>query len=199
MTGEGGRRPDPRERADDVARAMRDLDRRAFLPPDQRPHAHEDRPLPLGHGLTCSQPSTVATMLRWLRVPVGARVLDVGSGSGWTTALLARLVGPRGAVLGLELDPGLARWGAANLDATHQPWARIEPATPGAPGREVPGGWSRILVSAAARRLPHALLRQVADGGRVVLPVRTTLWVVERRGATFVHRRLGSYAFVPLR
>ncbi|WP_258724338.1 protein-L-isoaspartate O-methyltransferase family protein [Cellulomonas sp. NS3] len=199
MTGVGGRRPDPLERADDVAQAMRDLDRRAFLPPDQRPHAHEDRPLPLGHGLTCSQPSTVATMLRWLRVPVGARVLDVGSGSGWTTALLARLVGPQGEVLGLELEPGLAQWGAENLAATRQPWARIEPATPGTPGREVSGGWSRILVSAAAQRLPHALLRQVADGGRVVLPVRTTLWVVERRGETFVHRRLGSYAFVPLR
>jgi protein-L-isoaspartate(D-aspartate) O-methyltransferase len=199
MTGEGAHRPDPLERADDVARAMLELDRRGFLPPDQRPHAHEDRALPLGHGGTCSQPSTVATMLRSLHVPVGARVLDVGSGSGWTTALLARLVGPRGEVLGLELDPELTGTGAANLARTGQPWARIEPAEPGVLGRDVPGGWSRILVSAAARRLPHVLLAQLADAGRAVLPVRTTLWVVERRAETFVHRRLGSYAFVPLR
>lgn len=199
MTGEGAARPDPLERADDVARAMLELDRRGFLPPDQRPYAREDRPLPLGGGLTCSQPSTVATMLRSLRVPVGARVLDVGSGSGWTTALLARLVGPRGEVLGLEIDPVLAERGAANLAATRQPWARVELAPPGVLGREVPGGWARILVSAAARRLPHPLLAQLADGGRIVLPVRTTLWVVERRGETYLHRSLGRYAFVPLR
>jgi protein-L-isoaspartate(D-aspartate) O-methyltransferase len=199
MTGEGTHGPDPLERAADVARAMHELDRRGFLPADQRPHAREDRALPLGHGGTCSQPSTVATMLRSLQVPVGARVLDVGSGSGWTTALLARLVGPHGEVLGLELDPGLAQSGAANLAATGQPWARIERAVPGVLGREVAGGWSRILVSAAAGRLPDTLLAQLADGGRSVLPVRTTLWAVERRGETYLHRRLGSYAFVPLR
>ena len=70
------------ERADDVTGAMVAVDRRAFLPAGQRAHADEDRPLPLGLGQTCSQPSTVAAMLRLLRVPVGGRVLDVGAGSG---------------------------------------------------------------------------------------------------------------------
>src|SRR4051795_12821835 len=105
------------QRAADVADAMRTLARTGFLPAEQQAFATQDRPLPLWHGATSSQPSTVATMLRLLEVPVGARVLDVGAGSGWTTALLARLVGPHGRVLGLELDPELAQWGATNLAA----------------------------------------------------------------------------------
>src|SRR4051794_24035575 len=123
------------QRAADVADAMHEIARIGFLPDDQRAHASEDRPLPLWHGQTSSQPSTVATMLRLLQVPVGARVLDVGAGSGWTTALLARLVGPSGRVLGLELDPELTDWGAANLAAHDLPWASLEHAEAGALGR----------------------------------------------------------------
>lgn len=194
-----GSGPDP-QRADDVADAMRVLARTGFLPAEQRAFASQDRPLPLWHGQTSSQPSTVATMLRLLEVPVGGRVLDVGAGSGWTTALLARLVGPGGGVLGLELDPGLARWGARNLAAHALPWARIEPAEPGVLGSPVEGGWPRILVSAAARSMPDQLVEQLAqDGGRMVLPVRSTMHVVTRdHGRTTVTAH-GSYSFVPLR
>jgi protein-L-isoaspartate(D-aspartate) O-methyltransferase len=186
-------------RADDVADAMRVLARERFLLAEQRDHAHEDHPLPLWHGQTSSQPSTVAAMLRLLQVPTGARLLDVGAGSGWTTALLARLVGPDGQVLGLELDPELADWGAANLDACGLPWARIEPATPGALGRPVEGGWDRILVSAAARRLPSALVDQLGDDGRMVIPVRSTMHLVVRRAGRTEVSTHGSYTFVPLR
>ena len=186
-------------RAADVADAMRVLARERFLPAEQRARAHEDRPLPLWHGQTSSQPSTVAAMLRLLQVPVGARVLDVGSGSGWTTALLARLVGPDGVVLGLELDPELAVWGAANLAACDLPWARIEPATPGALGRPVDGGWDRILVSASPRSLPTILVDQLAEGGRLVIPVRSTMHLVERSAGRTRVTTHGSYTFVPLR
>ncbi|WP_082570775.1 protein-L-isoaspartate O-methyltransferase [Cellulomonas sp. Root485] len=194
-----GREDTDPTRAADVADAMRVLARERFLPEEQRDRAHEDRPLPLWRGQTNSQPSTVASMLRLLQVPVGARVLDVGSGSGWTTALLARLVGPDGVVLGLELDPELAAWGSSNLAACDLPWARIEPATPGALGRPVDGGWDRILVSASPRSLPTVLVDQLADGGRLVIPVRSTMHLVERvAGRTRVTTH-GSYTFVPLR
>ncbi|MFI2755094.1 protein-L-isoaspartate O-methyltransferase [Cellulomonas sp. P22] len=184
---------------DAVAEAMSAIRRQSFLPPAQRAHAHEDRPLPLGHGQTNSQPSTVAAMLRLLEVPLGAHVLDIGSGSGWTTALLARLVGPGGKVLGLELEPELSEWGADNLAAWGMPWARIETARPGLLGRPQVGGWSRILVSAAGRDLPDVLVAQLADGGRMVLPVRSTMWLVERRGTHVDRTACGAYAFVPLR
>jgi len=192
------RRVSDPQRAADVADALLEIAREGFLPDDQRSHASEDRALPLWHGQTSSQPSTVATMLRLLEVPVGARVLDVGAGSGWTTALLARLVGPTGHVLGLELDPELAAWGAANLAAHHVPWASIERAVAGVLGCPVDGGWPRILVSAAARSLPSELVGQLADDARMVIPVRSTLHlVVRRQGRTTVSAH-GSYSFVPL-
>jgi len=187
------------ERAADVADAMRELARERFLPPEQRARAGEDHPLPLWHGQTSSQPSTVAAMLRLLQVPVGSRVLDVGAGSGWTTALLARLVGPAGLVLGLELDPSLAAWGSSNLAACDMPWATLEPATPGALGRPVDGGWDRILVSAAPRELPASLVDQLGDDARLVIPVRSTMHLVVRTAGRTTITTHGSYSFVPLR
>ncbi len=89
---------------DPVAAALGATPRAGHLPAEQVGFAHLDIPLPLFRGLTSSQPSTVARMLRELDVPRGASVLDVGAGSGWTTALLAHLVGPGGSVLGVELD-----------------------------------------------------------------------------------------------
>jgi protein-L-isoaspartate(D-aspartate) O-methyltransferase len=193
-----GDSPDP-GRAADVAEAMRTLDRSRFLPAVVRDRAGEDRPLPLWHGQTSSQPSTVAAMLRLLQVPVGARVLDVGAGSGWTTALLGRLVGPTGTVLGLELDTLLAGWGAQNVAGCGMHWAVVEQAQPGVLGRPVDGGWDRVLVSAAARRMPAELVAQLADRGRLVIPVRSTMHLVVRRGDDLDVSTHGSYSFVPLR
>ena len=187
--------------ADDaVAAALRAVDRRSFLPRAQRRWAGQDRPLAIGHGQTNSQPSTVAAMLRLLDVRPGARVLDVGSGSGWTTALLAVLVGPEGSVLGVERDPDLAAWGAANVARERTPWARVATATRGVLG--TPGErYDRILVSAAAQALPRALVDQLAPGGRMVVPVRQTMVLVEadpEAPGGFRTSEHGSYSFVPL-
>lgn len=185
--------------ADRVDAAFAAHPRVGFLPPGQRRHAHEDHPLPIGHGQTSSQPSTVARMLRMLDVPVGARVLDVGSGSGWTTALLAHLVGPTGRVLGVELEPDLAAWGAANVAATGQPWARVVVARPDVLGAPEDGPFDRILVSAEARALPTALVDQLAPAGRMVAPVAWGLDVVQRTPEGMTITRHEGYRFVPLR
>lgn len=188
---------------DAVARAFSSLPRQSFLPERERLRAHFDGPIPIGHGQTNSQPRTVADMLRLLATRPGDRVLDVGSGSGWTTALLAHLVGPTGSVLGLELDPALAEWGAANLAGTGQPWAEIRLATPGVLGSPEGAPYDRILVSAEARVLPEELALQLAhdpdDPGRMVVPVNGEMLLVVRRDLELAVTTHGRYRFVPLR
>ena len=102
-------------------------------------------------------------------------------------------------MLGLELDPELAAWGSSNLDACGVPWAHVEPAAPSTLGRPTPGGWDRILVSASPRSLPDALMNQLADDARLVVPVRSTMHLVVRRGGRTHVSTHGSYSFVPLR
>src|SRR3954451_18012514 len=119
---------------DRVAEAFGAVARESFLPDHQRRSSSYDGPLPIGHGQTNSQPRTVEAMLRLLDVREGHKVLDVGSGSGWTTALLARLTGPAGRVLGVELEPELVEFGGANLERAGVPWASINDAVPGVLG-----------------------------------------------------------------
>jgi len=185
---------------DAVAQAMATIQRADFVPAELRDHVYEDRPLPIGAGQTNSQPTTVRNMLRLLEAQPGQRVLDVGAGSGWTTALLGRLVGPGGSVIGVELNPALAQWGAGNVAGYAMPWVRLHPAREGELGWPDEAPYDRILVSAQARRLPDSLVQQLAPGGVMVIPVRGTMLRVVRRddGGTDVTRH-GSYRFVPLR
>jgi protein-L-isoaspartate(D-aspartate) O-methyltransferase len=194
-------RPVGAGRLDDaVTDALRAVPRRDFLPDAVRGRADDDVALPLLHGQTGSQPTTVAAMLRLLDARPAQHVLDVGSGSGWTTALLAHLVGRDGEVLGLELEPAHVRFGRANVGAHGMPWAHVEAADPAHLGRPRPGGWDRILVSASPDELPRALVRQLAPGGRLVVPVRTTMVLVEVDADGRAHAsEHGSYSFVPLR
>lgn len=193
--------------ANRVAEAMAAWPRKEFLPRRERRHAGRDGPLPIGHGQTNSQPRTVAAMLELLDVRPGDRVLDVGAGSGWTTALLAHLVGPSGSVVGVERVPDIAVVGAANLGRTGMPWARLSLATPGALGAPGEGPFDRILVSAEAQTLPRALVEQLVPEGVMVIPVLGWMHRVtrdpgfDRDGVADGDARVeihGAYRFVPL-
>lgn len=183
---------------DAVEAAFHATPRQLFLREADRPRASYDGPIEIGHGQTNSQPRTVAAMLRLLDVRPGHRVLDVGAGSGWTTALLAELTGPGGEVLGVELVPELADLGAANLAAVDRGWASIVPAVHGALGHPARAPYDRILVSAQAGELPQALVDQLVVGGRMVIPVAGTMLLVVRVHDGTEVTRHGSYRFVPL-
>lgn len=171
-----------------------------FLPARMRHRAAYDGPLEIGHGQTNSQPRTVSAMLRLLDVQPGDRVLDVGCGSGWSTALLAELTGPHGLVIGVELEPELVGFGTANLAQTSQPWARIEQADPDRLGCPDEAPFDRILVSAEAGSLPDDLVAQLTGQGRMVIPVAgTLLLVVGADDQPPTVSRHGGYWFVPLR
>ena len=184
----------------EVSDAFRAVPRAWFLPEKERGRESYDGPIAIGRGQTNSQPRTVAAMLRLLDVSRGHRVLDVGSGSGWTTGLLAELVGPEGEVLGLELEPTLVEFGRANLDRGEWPWARIEQAGAGVLGDPAGAPYDRILVSAEAEELPARLVDQLGDDGRMVVPVSGEMLLVQARpdAAPEVSRH-GYYRFVPLR
>lgn len=184
---------------DPIGAAFRATPREDFLPADVRDRAAYDGPLPIGHGQTCSQPRTVAEMLRLLAPRPGHRVLDVGSGSGWTTALLADLVGPGGEVRGVELEPDLVDLGRAHLAGVGRPWARIDPAVPGALGDPRHAPYDRVLVSAGATSLPAVLVDQLGPDGRMVVPVDGTMLLVVTTPEGPAVTRHGAYRFVPLR
>ncbi|MEX0427966.1 protein-L-isoaspartate O-methyltransferase [Nocardioides sp. DS6] len=184
---------------DAVEKAMAAVPREGFLPASERSRASYDGPLPIGHGQTNSQPRTVADTLRLLAVEPGQRVLDVGSGSGWTTAIAAELVGPNGSVVGVELEPDLVAFGQANLAASGRPWARIEQARGGVLGWPDGAPYDRILVSAETATLPQELVDQLSETGRMVVPVHGRLLLVEREGGEVRTSEHGWYRFVPLR
>lgn len=183
---------------DAVRAALEAVPRAGFLPTRMRDRAGHDGPLAIGHGQTSSQPRTVEAMLRLLQVRPGDRILDVGSGSGWTTALLAELTGSAGSVVGVELVPELTVWGAQNLARTSYTWASIQQATPGVLGVPESAPYDRILVSADARRFPDDLADQLGDGGRIVVPVNGNMLLGVRSGSELTTTRHGSYRFVPL-
>jgi protein-L-isoaspartate(D-aspartate) O-methyltransferase len=184
---------------DAVDEAMRAVPRADYLPEESQSRAAFDGPIQIGFGQTNSQPRTVAAMLRLLDVQPGQRILDVGAGSGWTTALLAHLTGPTGTVLGVELVPQLATWGASNLARGGSPNATIRTAEPAVLGAPDCAPFDRILVSAAATELPGELVDQLGDGGRMVVPVAGVMELVVRRGDDVHVTEHGWYSFVPLR
>ncbi|WP_347755232.1 protein-L-isoaspartate O-methyltransferase [Agrococcus sp. ProA11] len=200
------RLPVSRDAADRVRAAMRAADRSTFLPEAARHLAGIDSPVRIGWDATNSQPSTVARMLELLDARAGHRVLDVGAGSGWTTAILAEFGAE---VVGVELVPELVEQGNANLAAhaaatgriaSASTAPRIRQAIEGVLGLPAEGPWDRILVSADLGRTPEALVAQLADGGRMVAPVAGAMQVVDVRGGRARTRTdSGTYAFVPLR
>jgi protein-L-isoaspartate(D-aspartate) O-methyltransferase len=182
--------------------AFEAIPRAAFLPPEQVRFADVNRALPIGHGQTNSQPSTVREMLSLLDVHPGQRVLDVGCGSGWTTALLAHLVGPGGTVLGVEIVPELVELGRRHLaalpGADERGTASIVPASSEVLGLPAEAPFDRVLVSAQTPSLPEELVGQLRVGGVLVVPVAGDLLRVRREdtGLDVVRRR--GYSFVPL-
>lgn len=181
-----------------VLAAMRRVPRHRFVGDDMQRLAHADHPLPVGHGATISQPYVVARMLELARVAPGARVLDVGTGSGYQAAVLAELGAD---VYGVELVPELAARAAARLRELGYTRVHVR-AGDGRRGWPEHAPYAAILVAAAADAVPQALKDQLAPGGRLVIPVGRgvqDLEVLERRADGFHEQTVLPVRFVPLR
>jgi len=174
------------------------IDRKNFVLPEWQSAAYEDYPIPIGYGQTISQPYTVAFMLELLQPQPGQKILDVGSGSAWTTALLAHIVGLKGKVFGIEIIPGLVEFGKQNVAKYRFDHAQILQAGKKL-GLPEQAPFDKILASAAANKLPKELIRQLQIGGTLVVPVQNDILKIEKVSETKTDiQTFPGFAFVPL-
>lgn len=181
-----------------VDKAFANIPRHHFVLDGYADHADIDAPLPIGFGQTISQPTTVKMMLEWLEVEPGDKILDVGSGSGWTTALLGYLTGSKGRVYAVERIPELVEFGKANVrDAGiknaqfHQSGEQF--------GLPQFAPYDRILVSAAGDKVPQPLIDQLKVGGKMVIPIRNDILEIEKLAKDKIETaKHPGFVFVPL-
>lgn len=180
-----------------ITEAFEHVDRAYFVGDAHGSDVYGDYPLSIGKGQTISQPTTVAMMLEMLDAQKGQKVLDIGSGSGWTTALLAYIVGEEGSVVGVERVEELVALGRANLAKLDFKNAQITHAGTylGSPNET----FDRILVSAAAEEFPHELTHQLKIGGKLVIPIQNSIYEIAKmkNGELKAVEHYG-FSFVPL-
>lgn len=184
-----------------IIKAFKEIKRGDFVLPGFADSAGLDAPLPIGCGQTISQPRTVAFMLELLEPGPGQKILDVGSGSGWTSALLAFCVGENGKVFAVERIPELCEFGKKNVSRYNFIKKGIVDIFCADASRGLPeqAPFDRILVSAAADDLPDMVKKQLKIGGRLVIPVKNSVWLVVRRSEDrFEEREFYGFSFVPL-
>lgn len=178
--------------------AMRAVPRHRFVPPDLAESAYADEPLPIGYGQTISQPYIVAFMTETLRLKPGHKVLEVGAGSGYQAAVLARIVRE---VFTIEIVPELGNAARERLRMLGYRNVRAHVAD-GYDGWPEEAPFDAIVVTAAADHIPPPLIRQLRDGGRMVIPVGSpffvqTLMLVEKDRGKIRTTSLMPVRFVP--
>ena len=183
-----------------IIEAFQAIKRVDFMRDGTKPLAHVDAPIPISYGQTISQPLVVAFMLELLEPKEGEKILDIGSGSGWTTTLLSKIVGTEGKVIAIELLPQLKEFGERNAARYNLTEGIAEfICGDGSKGWEEKAPYDKILVSAEAKKLPSELKRQLKVGGRIVIPLGHSIWLFVKKSETeFEEKEYPGYIFVPL-
>jgi len=183
-----------------VIEAFKKIDRSNFVIEPVKNNAYVNSPLAIGFGQTISQPLTVAFMLEKLDVQPGHKVLDVGSGSGWTTALLAAIVGEKGKVYGIEIIPEIYEFGKANVmrySFLNKGIVEMYCGN-GLEGLKEAAPFDRIMCSAAVKEIPPAFKDQLKIGGKMIFPMNNSLWLMSKKNETdFDTEEYPGFIFVP--
>ncbi len=185
----------------DILDAFSKVKRENFVSKDLEDRAYEDRPLPIGHGATISQPYTIATMLSMLGLEKGQRILELGSGCGYVLALMSEIVGEEGKVYGVEIEKELAEQSKENI----KDYKNVEVYHgDGKKGLKQAAPFDRILISAACEAIPRKVLYQLKDQAIIVAPIGAkygqTLAVFQREKRAFkIIKEMHNFMFVPFR
>ena len=181
--------------------AFEKVDRKDFVLEELKDKAYLNTPLPIGYGQTISQPLTVAFMLELLQPEKGNKILEIGSGSGWQTALLAHVVSVGGKIFAAELIPELMDFGRKNVAK----YGFIKNKTVefhslnAAKGMPEEAPFDRIISAASGMELPAAWKEQLKIGGRIVAPVKDAIHLLVKKSETeFEESIYPGFAFVPL-
>lgn len=179
-----------------VIEAFYEVNRSDFVREECIDDAYYDMPLSIGYSQTISQPQVVSLMLEILDIHEDHEVLDIGAGSGYTTALLSKIVGNNGFVYGIEKVPQLVDFAKNNISKYQVKNALILEAKNdlGIKGKK----FDRILVSASAKDLPYELIDQLKIGGKLVIPIKKSIYVIEKKEDSLVHDEYRGFSFVPL-
>ena len=181
-----------------IIETFKKIDRTDFVLPKYKNWTYENGPLPIGCGQTISQPLTVAFMLELLQPRTGDKILEIGSGSGWQSAMLAQIAGEKGKVFAIELIPELKEFGEKNSGKYNFKNLKFLAgnAEAGLP-KEKP--FDRIIAAASGKKIPEAWKEQLKIGGRMVLPVGNSIFLIEKNSEDeFKETEYPGFAFVPL-
>ena len=185
---------------DRIISAFTKIKRVDFVTPGMEDLSQLNEALPIGFGQTISQPLVVGFMVELLDPREGEKILDVGSGSGWTTALLSELVGEMGKVVAVELIPELKTFGETNVrkyDFVERGIAQFI-CGDGSKGYKSQAPFDKILASASAKEMPNAWKEQLKIGGRIVTPIDSSIWLFIKKSETeFEKTEYPGFVFVP--
>lgn len=160
--------------------------------------ANYNAPLPIGYQQTISQPLTVAFMLELLQPAEGDKILDIGAGSGWQTAMLCQIVGPNGFVYAIERIPELKEFGQKNVEKYDFGQAEFI-CGDGSKGLAAKAPFDKIIAAAAAEEIPQSWKEQLKIGGRLVSPAGNSIWLLIRKDKDkFEEKEHPGFVFVPL-
>ncbi len=183
-----------------VYRAFLKIDRKDFVLEEFKKDANKNIPLPIGEGQTISQPEVVAFMIELLSLGGKQKVLDIGFGSGWTTALLAEIV-KQGKVIAIERVPQLYEFGRKNIEKYGFLNEKIVEVflEDGKKGKEEKGPYDAILVSAECKdkNFPEKIKNQLKEGGRMVVPIGSSIYLFFKNEENLSFKEYPGFSFVP--